>query len=283
MKISLFLNDYFVNYNKKPIQSQQVLDRGIIQELYNDHDLFILRGEPTLRSDFKQVLDIFKKNKNYILTTHLEDVNPILNYDRTIPYISVHWDGMLNDIMRGRNPYTANMFYLFNSLKNKETILRISYTISQYNLGFLDVDAKAIKKFLSIWPKMKQPYFNLYQKGYYYNNEQFTWPPLSKEHVSLLNKEGVLTPKNLEYLLGWIAKFDYQCTAVQNEVTILPDATVRLCQSHRIVESLGSLKEKSLQEILEENKESIQKTRTCPLREQCWLANHRKDNLNEHR
>jgi hypothetical protein len=42
-----------------------------------------------------------------------------------------------------------------------------------------------------------------YQKGYNYNNEQFTWPPLSRDNLSLLNKEGVLTQKNFEYLLGW--------------------------------------------------------------------------------
>ena len=138
---------------------------------------------------------------------------------------------------------------------------------------------KPQKRFMTIYPKLKQPYFNIYQKGYYYNNEQFTWPPFSREHITLLNKEGVLTQKNFNYLLNWITKSSYQCTAVQNEVTILPDATVRLCQSHRIVESLGSLKEKSLSEILKENQEKIQQAKQCPLREQCWFAHHLKDSI----
>lgn len=278
MKISLFLNDYFVSYNKPSLISQQQLDRGIIQSLYNEQDLFILRGEPTLRPDFKQVLNIFK-NKNYILTTHLEDVDKLLSYDKTIPYLSIHWDGFLNDTIRGRKPHTTNLIYLLNAFRSKNTIQRLSYTISQYNISFLDVDALIIQKFLSLYPKMKQPYFNIYQKGYYYNNEQFTWPPLSREHISLLNKHGVLTQKNLDYLLRWITKEDYQCTSVENEITIMPDATVRLCQSHRIVESLGSLREKSLSQILEENKENIQKAKLCPLREQCWFAHHNKDNI----
>lgn len=278
MKISLFLNDYFVSYNKPSLISQQQLDRGIIQSLYNEQDLFILRGEPTLRPDFKQILDIFK-NKNYILTTHLEDVDKLLSYDRTIPYLSIYWDGFLNDTIRGRKPYTTNLIYLLNAFKSKNTIQRLSYTISQYNISFLDIDALTMQKFLSLYPKMKQPYFNIYQKGYYYNNEQFTWPPLSRDHISLLNKHGILTQKNLDYLLRWITKEDYQCTSVENEITIMPDATVRLCQSHRIVESLGSLKEKSLSQILEENKENIQKAKLCPLREQCWFAHHNKDNI----
>jgi len=277
MKISLFLNDYFTSYDKQPIISQQQLDRGIIQSLYNEQDLFILRGEPALRPDFKQVLDIFK-NKNYILTTHLENASKVLSYDRTIPYLSIHWDGFLHDTLHGRKPYTTNLIYLLNSFKSKNTIQRLSYTISQYNLSFLDVDALTMQKFLSIYPKMKQPYFNIYQKGYYYNNEQFTWPPLSRDHIALLNKDGVLTQKNFDYLLRWITKENYQCSAIENEITIMPDATVRLCQSHRIIESLGSLREKTLEEVLFENKENIEKAKFCPLREQCWLGNH-KDNI----
>ncbi|MFW6226444.1 MAG: hypothetical protein ACOC3V_05755, partial [bacterium] len=272
MKISLFLNDYFVNYTKNPLVSQQQLDRNIIQELYNENDLFILRGEPTLRPDFKQILDIFKNKKNYILTTHLEDSSKIFNYDRTIPYISINWDGINNDIIRGGKPFTSNMIKLFNVLKSKKTIQRISYTMSQYNLAFIDVDARAIKRFMTIYPKIKQPYFNIYQKGYFYNNEKFTWPPISKEHLTLLNQEGLLTKKNFEYLLSWITKQNYQCTSIENEITIMPDATVRLCQSHRIIESLGSLKEKSLHNILKENEENIKKAKMCPLREQCWLS-----------
>ena len=279
MKISLFLNDYYVNYNKKPLLSQQQLDRNIIQQVYNEEDLFILRGEPTLRPDMKQILDIFKNKKNYILTTHLEDVDKILGYERTIPYISVNWDGFLNDNMRGRKPYTTNMIHLFNSMRSKKTILRVNYTISQHNIAYIDADARIMKRFLSIYPKMKQPYFNVYQKGLYYNNEQFTWPPVGRETVKMLNNEGVLTQKNFEYLLRWITKQDYQCSAVEGEVTILPDATVRLCQSHRIVDMLGDLKEKSLSEILEGNREKIQKAKTCPLREQCWFAHHNKDSI----
>lgn len=277
MKISLFLNDYFVNYNKKPMTSQQQLNRSIIQELYNEDDLFILRGEPTMRPDFKQVLDIFKSKKNYILTTHLEDVQKVLDYDRTIPYISINWDGILNDNIRGRKNYTSNLIQVLNSFRSKATIQRINYTISQYNIAFLDVDAKAMKRFMTLYPKMKQPYFNIYQKGYYYNNDDFTWPPFGRNQITMLNKEGVLTQKNFDYLLGWVTKQDYKCTSIQDEVTILPDATVRLCQSHRMIEVLGSLKEKSLKDILEDSKEKIQQAKNCPLREQCWFAHHRKD------
>ena len=57
--------------------------------------------------------------------------------------------------------------------------------------------------------------------------------------------------------------------------------TVRLCQSHRIVESLGSLKEKSLQEILDENHNKIQEAKNCPLREQCWFAHHAHENFSK--
>ena len=224
MKISLFLNDYFVNYNKKPTISKQQLDRNIIQELYNDKDLFILRGEPTLRPDFKQILDIFKDKKNYILTTHLEDIQKILDYDRTIPYISIIWDGILNDNIRGRKSYTSDMIHLFNFFKSKKTIQRINYTISQYNSNFVDIDAKIIKRFMTIYPKLKQPYYSIYQKGYYYNNKDFTWPPFGKEQLIMLNQEGVLTQKNFNYLSQWIKKSHHQCTAIQNEITILPDA-----------------------------------------------------------
>jgi MoaA/NifB/PqqE/SkfB family radical SAM enzyme len=141
MKITLFLNDYFVNYNKPPLKSKQELDRNIIQQLYNEDDTFILRGEPTLRHDFNQVLDIFNK-KNYILTTHLYDIDKILQYKKNIPYISMNWDGIINDSIREKKPYTADLIKLLHFFKSKKTIQRINYTISNHNLAFFDIDVK---------------------------------------------------------------------------------------------------------------------------------------------
>lgn len=278
MKISLFLNNYLPLYNKPHKAELVSLDKKILSDVINSEDQFILRGEPTIYPDLHNVLNQFKRKKNYILTTHMLDLDALLSYDRTIPYVSVFWDGILNDKIKGTKPLTANMIRFFDSIKGKDTTTRIHYTFTSTNAPYFMSDITTLKGLITNYQKMKQPYFSLHQSGFYYSESEFVWPPFTRSHLTELNKQGLLTKKNFNYLLGFLSKDKPRCVSPQNEITILYDGTVRLCQSHRIVESLGSLYEKSLQEILEENKENIKSAETCPLREQCWFSHHFHDN-----
>lgn len=277
MKINIYLNNWFVKYNAAQKTKNEVenLKIGFIESIYNSNDLFILRGEPTFRDDLYDILKIFK-NKNYILTTNCFEPEKLILFNETIPYISFHWDGFYNDIIKGGSGFTYNMFRCLESLSHKKTIFRIAYTISNFNLNYLDVDILTLRKMMETYPTMKQPYFILYQEGEYFNQNNFIWNSFNKIHLDKLNKSGLLTQKNFNYLSDWLNKKPYVCTSIKEEAVIMPDASMRLCQSHQIKKELGSLREKNIKQIFTDSTSLFKEMEHCPFCEKCWLAYNRK-------
>lgn len=282
MKIDVYCNDYFMRYNKAQLDGDSLkqLRSGYIRGIVNETDMFILRGEPTLHYDFKHILDSFKK-QNYILTTHGNNADAIISYERKIPYVSFNWDGFMNDTIKGHRPLTSEIIRTLNYLRGVGTTVRMAYTISPFNVKWLATDAAILRKMLDTYPAMKQPYFMLYQEGTYYCQEDFTWTSISADDVSTLNKLGLLTEKNLKYLLSWIGRKDYQCTAPMENLTIMPDATVRTCQSYKMNEVIGSLDESNLGDIISQTAEKRASMANCEYKEKCWFACHLKDSLSE--
>ncbi len=280
MKINVYCNDYFMAYNQaQPNQNIKNLRTGFIKGIYNKDDLFILRGEPTLHYDFSDVLDTFK-NKNYILTTHGNDIEKITSYEKSIPYISFNWDGFANDIIKGYKPLTSNIMKALQFLQSKNTTTRIAYTISPYNIKWLQADLIIMRKMMDSFPNMKQPYFMLYQQGTYYSQENFAWTNLTSENIDMINKSGLLTEKNKNYLFGWFKQKEYNCVSPRNELVIMPDASVRLCQSIRMNEVVGNLNDMNLQQIIEHTEDVRSSTINCQHKSTCWFACNYKDNIN---
>lgn len=279
MKVSLYLNDYFVKYNAAQKSKDEVsnLKIGYVEGVYNPDDLFILRGEPTYRDDLHKIFKIFK-NKNYILTTQGFDVDKLISYEDTIPYISFHWDGFFNDTIKASPGLTYNMIRCLEALKHKKTIFRISYTINPFNSDSLDADIAIMRKLLSSYPNMKQPYFMLYQSGTYYSQDKQTWTYFAPHQAAKLNAAGLLTQKNLQYLTRWLKREPYFCTSIKDEAVVMPDATLRVCQSFQLSNALGWLNDKNLKQIMESSEDTFNNLRKCPFREQCWLAYNYKEN-----
>lgn len=280
MKVNIYCNDYFMKYNKAQVDSVVNLRSGFIRGVANETDTFILRGEPTLHYDFNHILSSFSKN-NYILTTHGNNADAIINCDRRIPYVSFNWDGFLNDNIKGHRPLTSEIMRTLQYLRSKDTIVRIAYTISPFNVKWLSTDAVILKKMMDMFPNMKQPYFMLYQEGTYYSQPDFTWTSITKEDLASLNRLGVLTKKNFDYLLAWINHKEYQCIAPQNDITIMNDATVRMCQSYQMNKIIGNLNDNNLQEIIASSLEERKKMINCEYKDKCWFACHLKDNIND--
>lgn len=281
MKIDIYLNDYFNKYNNpiKSTDSYQQLDFSTIKKIYNYDDLFILRGEPTIYPYLYQVLDLFKDSKNYILTTEATQIESLINYRQQIPYISISYDGYMNDEIRGHRGLTLNIISLLKHLSETSTTTRFCYTINPSNLEWIQIDIKILQKFVSTYSNMKAPYFSIYQKSVIFGEPNFVWTPLSKEVIDQLNASGLLTQKNLTYLRSWFNKAEYSCTSPQEEIVVMPDSTVRLCQSLRSSEVLGNLQTQQLSDILTSSQQIRKDAENCPFKYQCWLAYHHKDNL----
>lgn len=278
MKISLFLNNYFTKYNSQNKQEIINLNYNIIKNIYNEKDTFILRGEPTLRNDLHKILSLFKKN-NYILMTDCSNLNILTQYKSTIPYITFYWDGIINDSIRNKN-LNLNLFKALNYFSGKETITRLTYTINNLNLPWINVDSLALRNFISIYPKMKLPYIVLFQQTDLFQQNNFIWPKLSKLTVNEMNKKSILTEKTYKSLLAWCDKKPYNCIAPQNEIIVMYDGTVRTCMSYRFNEILGDLNTTPFSEILKNSEKIRTQCTNCPFREKCWLSYHHKDSIN---
>lgn len=275
MKLSIYLNNYFVNYNHKQTEPTENLSIKILKDLSETNHQFIFRGEPTYRTDLVKILKLFRRT-DYILTTDSTDPSKILEFGKNIPYISFKWDGINNDMLRGERSLTLNMTRLLERIKNTQS--RIEYTFSPYNKDSWLNDMAILEYYMNKY-NMKKPYFSMYQQGHIYNEQNFKWLNITKEFISKLNHKGLLTQKTLNYLNNWVKKQTYTCISPQNELVIMYDGTVRLCQSHRINEMIGDLRENTLDEIIQQSEEVRKSAEGCPLRQQCWLSYHYKDNI----
>jgi MoaA/NifB/PqqE/SkfB family radical SAM enzyme len=280
MKIDIYLNDYFTAYYRPcPDKSRLTnISFDVLTKLNTLDATFIFRGEPTLNSYLHDILDLYK-DKSYILSTDGTNPDPLINYKGKIPYLSIRYDGYMNDTLRRNNKLSYNVMKLLEAFKNKETILRIEYVISNHNLNWLKLDLDIIRNYLSIYPNMKQPYFVLYQKSDVFTEPNFIWTPLSKEVIDLINTKNLFTQSSLNSLMAWYNKTPYRCTAPQNNIIVWYDGTMRLCQSHRCKEIIGNLLTDDLS-IIEKTLDIRSATGDCPFRDQCWIAYHHKDNIN---
>ena len=281
MKINIWLNNYYSKYGPVVLRPNQHIEVGLFNQvidLTNEDDLIILRGEPTVHPFLWQLLNKLQ-GRNFILSTESSNPSSLINYKKDIPYISFRYDGYLNDQIRGSRPLSINMAKILQKFSGEETTLRIEYTISPYNLDFLDADTLLMRKMLDQYSKMKEPYFVIYQQSEIYNQTGYIWTPLSKEKIVELNKRSLLTKKTLQLFNAWINKADYSCTALRDEIVIDPEGKVRLCQSMRFNEIIGDLNTSSLTDIVDNSKEKRSQASECPMRKQCWLAYHYKENV----
>lgn len=279
MKINLFLNDYFILYNKYFEKPKTEFKLDLIEKIPIENNLIILRGEPTLYSKLDDVLKYLHK-KNYIITTDGEKVESLFRYRGRIPYISFHYDGFLNDQLRGYRSYlTYNILKALNYYAGKST-LRLIYTINPYNKEWLDVDISILRHLYNKYPNMKKPYILIHQQCPYFAQRNFSWTSIDIKIIDKFNKAGILTDKTLRYLAAYFDGANYSCVSPKNEVVITPDGKVRLCLSFRFDEILGDLNKQSFEEIVESSKEIRESAVSCSNKQNCWLALHVKENVN---
>jgi MoaA/NifB/PqqE/SkfB family radical SAM enzyme len=276
LKINIFLNNFLGHQNTQealiniPLKNVQKIISS------NDHQ-YILRGEPTLYPYLYETLDMLQ-GKNFIVTTSGYEPNVLINYKSKIPYLSLNYNGFLND--QNIN-LTANIIKLLNRFANntEDVITRISYIISNTNLPWIKVDAEILVKFYDIYRNLKKPYFIIDQQTDIYNQKEFIWIPMGLETIKMLNHKGLLSEKVLNYLMAWIHKIPFNCTSLQNELICDWTGNFRTCMSTRFFEKIGDINNNTLQEIIDDTQEHRRNCINCGYTKSCWLAYHYKDNI----
>jgi len=132
---------------------------------------------------------------------------------------------------------------------------------------------------MSLYPKMKQPYYVLFQEGDYFKNKEFNWIPITEQAVLRANALGILTQKNLDFLKAYLDRKEYSCVSLKDEIIIMPDGTVRTCLSHRLKEIIGDVNIQSLEDIITITQPIREACVGCEYKLSCWLAYHYKDSI----
>lgn len=278
MKIHVYLNNYFVKYKSQFKTPTKELDFTTLQKIPTTHQI-ILRGEPLTHSKIYTIIK-YLKNKNYILTTDCESIEKLLTVPEKIPYISINYDGFLNDNLRGNRLYlTSNILKTINFFGGKST-LRLSYTLNASNSNWINADISLLRNFCDNYPNMKKPYFMIQQMSEYFSQEKFIWIPISVSLIDKLNKASLLTERSLRFFAAYYDRAQFNCHSMKNNITVMYDGTIRMCMSHRINEVLGDLKTQTFDEIIECSKQQRDAALECQYRNNCWLAHHFKDNVN---
>lgn len=278
MKINIFINDYFVNYNKyKPKELQQMSLKHFKRAIQSDEHLYILRGEPTLHKNFFEILTALE-GKQYILTTHGHEYKTLLRWKKSIPYLVLKWDGFLNDEFKNNPKLTYNIMKLLHIFNERDTILRIEYIINNQNLKWYKADIAIIQKLYEEYV-MKKPYFVLYQKSKIFNEEKYHWIPFGMDHLVYFNKSGLLDKKTIQWMQSFISKETYFCSAIENELVVHADGTVRPCMSVQFPHILGSIEDNSLDDIITVSEKQRKDLKECPNRKNCWLTYHFRNNI----
>jgi MoaA/NifB/PqqE/SkfB family radical SAM enzyme len=280
MKIDIWLNNLFINHNKPiPKKIENISLKHFKRAVKSEDHLYILRGEPTLHPNFLEILKTLQ-GKNFIVSTHGLNSSLILNKKENIPYITIKWDGIRNDVLKGDSTLTYNIFKLLDFFSNREDIIsRIEYTITNKNIDWFSTDIATLRKLYSVYNNMKQPYFVINQQSEVLNQNEYTFVPFGADHLDMLNRTGLLTQKNLDYLKASIDKKDYICKSLQDEMVLNYDGTFRTCQSLRFHEELGNIEDNTIEEIIKSSEKYRESLERCPLRAKCWLAYHYKDNI----
>jgi MoaA/NifB/PqqE/SkfB family radical SAM enzyme len=280
-KINIFLNNIFPRYNQTPMSESEYVHASLkhVKRVIKDDDTqYILRGEPTLYPYLYEVLDALQ-GKNFVLTTSGYNPDVLFRYKGKIPYLSLNYDGFINDKLRNAN-LSRNIIRILDFYGQRDDMTtRIQYTISKMNLPWIKADAEILLGMYAEYKNIKKPYFIIYQQTEIFNQEVFTWVGLGPDTVKMLNHKGLLSKKNLAFMNAWMDKVDYDCVAPRDEMVMAWDGTFRMCMSMRFGQNIGNIEEEPIEEIIESTEDMRAECSTCAFRSQCWLAFHFKDNI----
>jgi len=281
MKINLFVNDMLTQY-RSYVRTKTItnMDIELIKKIYRPEHQYVIRGEITLHPKCREILDIFVAG-NYVLMTEGDNATALIGYQGKIPYISFSYDGFMNDQIRNNQDLTYNMMKMLDYFSGKDTQLRTEYIISPHNYSWYNVDLLIMKQLMLQYPKMKQPYFVMFQDGDYFSQKEFTWVPYTQAALNRANAVGLLTQKNLDFLNAFLLRKEYACTALKNEIIIMNDGTVRTCLSHKITNIIGNVNTQSLEDVIVSTQPIRDACIECEYKLSCYLAYHYKDSINE--
>ncbi|MDE7430593.1 MAG: hypothetical protein K2N34_01530 [Lachnospiraceae bacterium] len=256
-------------------EKRQELD-GSVEKVFlafPDADYVIGGGEAILHKNIEVILFLLQTRKaNYTLLSNC------IWYDRLcelvgryeVPAVTVSFDGLGHDEIRGFLGNMANIIKFKEWCDFNDTRMKISYTYSKYNEGRFEEDMKFIKDelgFNEIYLCIAQDDIDLLMTDK--NDERF-----EADSFEQILKCDMISDKDKNHIRSMITGIRRFCTSQNNVHTIYSNGDIVRCQSFKSKEVLGNINNMSVEEI-RETLNSV-KNEKCPYDEKCNLLCQRR-------
>lgn len=259
-------------WKNKQREELRVGDIEAIVSLFPDADYVIGGGEAILHSDIEKILSSLQSSKtNYTLLSNCICNQRLYDLVRKykVPAVTVSFDGLLHDEIRGVKGNLDNILYFKDWCEFNNIHMKISYTYSKYNEGMFKEDMKFIKEKLGF----SEIYFCIAQDMDLLKTVEADENFVASDFEQILECD-LITDKDKAHIRGMITGIRRCCTSQNNVHTIYSNGDIVRCQSFKSREVLGNLYHMSTFEIMK-TLESVENV-SCPYDAECNLLCQRR-------
>jgi len=255
--------------NIEHIDSYKLLN--ILKQFEKDEFIFS-GGECLLHPDIYEIIKFSARNNiNFVILSNGIDYERI---EKAIQYgakrITLSVDGYNHDSLRGVKGNLQMIEKILRQLSYKADF-RLAYLVSENN--DLEEDVKLLDELIALGAN-SNVYFAIAQQVKSFNVKE------SNRAKSLriswyLEKYNCMSPTSKKYLSRY-PKSIRHCYSPEFYISIYQDGKVRYCQSYDFDFVLGNIYENNLSEILAKSKWLREQSDSCPFKNECFLACHRR-------
>lgn len=259
-------------WKNKQREELRVGDIEAIVSLFPDADYVIGGGEAILHNDIEKILSSLQSSKtNYTLLSNCICNQRLYDLVRKykVPAITVSFDGILHDEIRGVKGNLDNILYFKDWCEFNKIHMKISYTYSKYNENMFKEDMKFIKDKLGF----NEIYFCIAQDMDLLKTVEADENFVASDFEQILECD-LITAKDKAHIRGMITGIRRCCTSQNNVHTIYSNGDIVRCQSFKSREVLGNLYHMSTFEIMK-TLESVENV-SCPYDAECNLLCQRR-------
>lgn len=212
-----------------------------------DADFVYGGGEFFLYPYYEELLLWSERNNiNYtILTNGLMQHNIQKVVSQYAPNITISWDGINHDEIRGVPGNSAKIKELIYYIRRCNGGLKLSYTFSKFNYYTIDEDMKVVKEDFG----MDKVYLALGRDSDTFANKDEEIAP--KDYKPLLKHLDMFYPRDVLFLRDYEADSLQSCTSTRYVFTVYSNGDVPLCQGIESKKIWGNILSDDMNNLIE--------------------------------
>lgn len=228
-----------------------------------DADFVYGGGEFFLYPYYSELLSWSEKNNiSYtILTNGLLPQKVYSVIDTYVPNITISWDGIKHDEIRGVPGNTDKIRDIVKYARIFNAYVKLSYTFSKFNYDTIDEDMEMVKKEFG----MNKVYLALGRDSDTFANKDELIAP--KDFFPLLRHLDMFYERDIKFLSDWVYGTLPNCTSTKDIITVYSNGDIPLCQGIESNKIWGNILNEDIDEVTKRinNLQPVM----CPFSDRC--------------